>query len=72
MASNLETLQSAGCIAPGAKLTKAELEVIDGLSEEEVRTLIGIRTKLADAAGAASLTRGGEDPLSDVTANIIV
>ncbi len=46
--SNLEKLKDAGVIAEGADLSSAETTVIDGLSEEEVNTLISIRKKLGD------------------------
>ena len=46
MARNLDRLKEAGVLPDEAKLSAAEEAVIDGLSEEEVKTLIGIRGKL--------------------------
>lgn len=46
MASNLDRLKEAGVVPQNADLSTAEAAVIDGLSEDEVKTLIGIRGKL--------------------------
>ena len=62
--SNLEQLKSAGCIPADANLTQAELDVIAGLSQGEVKTLIGIRQKLGDASG--------DSFTGDLTPNIVL
>lgn len=75
--SNLEQLKNAGCIPADAQLSAAEQQVIEGLSQREVKTLIDIRQKLADTSqqlSAESLTTdGSDDSLDDtLTPNIIV
>lgn len=49
---NLDRLVAAQVIPSAEALSAAERTVIDGLSEEEVACLVGIRRKLADAAPA--------------------
>jgi len=66
--SNLDQLKMAGCIPPDAKLTAAELQVIDGLSVRELKTLIDIRERLTQATSSETAFTA-EDPL---TANIIL
>ena len=66
--SNLEKLKDAGVIADDATLTSAEAKVIEGLSDAEVSTLIGIRQKLADEMAKGSATLDAPD----VSSNFIV
>lgn len=72
--SNLDRLVEARVVPSAAALSEAERSVIDGLSEEEVETLVGIRRKLSDAVGgsspAASLT--DFDPELDLKSNIVI
>jgi|GEM_PF-4777334 len=46
MATNLELLQEKGVVPQDAKLSDAETAVIEGLSDEEVKTLVSIRQRL--------------------------
>jgi hypothetical protein len=66
--SNLEKLKDAGVIADTATLTSAEAKVIEGLSDAEVSTLIGIRQKLADEMAKDSAALDAPD----VSSNFIV
>lgn len=68
--SNLDRLLEAGVIRT-KELSKPEIEVIDGLSEDEMKTLIGIRRKLASAAGEDSPAAGFEDS-APLASNIII
>lgn len=81
MASNIERLREAGCLAEGADLTDAEEKVIRDLSDKEVETLISIRKRLGEAHGEgaggglelASLDdEDSADPMANLTPNIIV
>jgi hypothetical protein len=71
---NLDRLVEAQVIPSAEALSEAERTVIDGLSEEEVQTLVGIRRKLSAAVGAsspaASLT--DFDPDLDLKSNVII
>jgi hypothetical protein len=49
---NLDRLVEAQVIPSAEALSAAERTVIDGLSEEEVACLVGIRRKLSDATAA--------------------
>lgn len=49
---NLDRLVEAQVIPSAEALSQAERTVIDGLSEEEVACLVGIRRKLSDATAA--------------------
>lgn len=49
---NLDRLVEAQVIPSAEALSQAERTVIDGLSEEEVACLVGIRRKLSDATSA--------------------
>ena len=64
--TNLERLQEGGAIAQDAKLTDAELKVIEGMSDEEVETLISIRQRLdeANAEEGIDATASGEATIS--------
>jgi hypothetical protein len=44
--SNIATLTQAGIIGPTAKLSPADQQVIDSLTDAEVQALISIRAKL--------------------------
>lgn len=71
MASNLETLKSAGVIPEEAALSAAELAVIDGMSDTEVQTLVDIRKRLNDEIakqGTTAIASGDVTP----SANFIV
>lgn len=46
--SNLDRLVEARVVPSPSDLSEAERTVIDGLSEEEVSTLVGIRRKLSE------------------------
>lgn len=50
---NLDRLVEAQVIPSAEALSEAERSVIDGLSEEEVACLVGIRRKLSDATAAS-------------------
>lgn len=71
---NLDRLVQARVVPAPEQLTDAERAVIDGLSDEEVSTLIGIRQKLSAQIGgdspAASL--GDEDLELDLKSNFVV
>lgn len=79
---NLERLVEARVIASAEALSEPERQVIDGLSAEEVDTLVGIRRKLSAAAGsgssspAASLSDFDSDPESglepEFQSNIVI
>jgi hypothetical protein len=45
--ANLDRLVAAGAIRDPDALSEAERRVIDGLSEQEVTTLVGVRRKLS-------------------------
>jgi len=62
--SNLDQLKMARVIPDNASLTAAELSVIDGLSAKELKCLIDIRERLAEAAtsGETKLTTGTLTP----------
>ena len=44
--SNLATLSAAGLIGPTAKLSAADQQIINNLTDAEVQALISIRAKL--------------------------
>lgn len=67
MPTNLDRLLSAGVIANPHRLSEAETQVISALSDAEVRTLIGIRKKLAH-----SVADGGPDEFDPLASNLIV
>ncbi len=71
--SNLDRLVEARVVPSPEALRDAERTVIDGLSEEEVQTLVGIREKLsAELAGG---TQGGfsiVDPESEIKTNFVI
>lgn len=58
---NLERLLKAGVVQSEDRLSPEERLVIDGLSEDEIQTLIGIRAKLAKAMGDDSYSPEGGD-----------
>ena len=58
---NLERLLKAGVVQSEERLSAEERLVIEGLSEDEVKTLIGIRAKLAKAMGDESYSAEGGD-----------
>lgn len=69
MASKLEVLQQNGCIAEGAKLSDAEKAVIEGLSKEEVETLVAIRKRLNQEIakqGTSAIASGDLTPSSNI------
>lgn len=74
MANNVQRLQDAGSISKRAKLSEAEKAVIAELSEEEVKTLIGLRKKLSkkQAEMGTSAVASTEDDGIDVSPSIIV
>ncbi|HEX6203406.1 MAG TPA: aroma-sacti cluster domain-containing protein [Thermoanaerobaculia bacterium] len=71
---NLDRLVQARVVPAPEQLTDAERRVIDGLSEEEVSTLVGIRRKLSAEVGADSpaASLGDEDPELDLKSNFVV
>ena len=64
--SNLDRLVEAKCIPDPDLLSAAERQVIDGLSGQEVDTLIGIRKKLGDAAAQQGSAFGEPDFQSNI------
>ena len=58
---NLERLLKAGVVQSEERLSPEERLVIEGLSADEVQTLIGIRAKLAKAMGDESYSPEGGD-----------
>jgi hypothetical protein len=68
--SNLDRLLEAGVIRT-KDLSKPEIEVIGGLSEEEMKTLIGIRKRLGAAAGEDSPAAGLGDS-TPLASNVII
>jgi len=71
MASNLERLKAAGVVPDDAKLSTAELAVIDGLDAKEMETLIGIREKLGDQM-AKEQEKSAALSMPEVTPNFII
>ena len=71
---NLDRLVQARVVPAPEQLTDAERTVIDGLSEEEVSTLISIRGKLSAAVGAdrPAVSLGDEDPELDLKSNVVI
>jgi hypothetical protein len=71
---NLDRLVQARVVPAPEQLTDAERRVIDGLSEEEVSTLVGIRRKLSGEVGADSPAAGlgDEDPDLDLKSNVVI
>ena len=71
---NLDRLVEARVVPSPEALTDAERRVIDGLSEEEVSTLIGIRRRLSAEIGADSpaASFADEDPELDLKSNFVV
>lgn len=71
---NLDRLVQARVVPAPEQLTEAERRVIDGLSDEEVTTLIGIRGKLSAAVGADSpaASLADEDPELDLKSNVVI
>jgi hypothetical protein len=47
--TNVERLEAAGVIDPG-HLTTEEAQIIEGMSEQEVQTLIDLRNRLGGAS----------------------
>jgi hypothetical protein len=72
--SNLDRLVEARVVPSAAALSEAERSVIDGLSEEEVETLVGIRRKLSDAVAGSSpaASLSDADPDLDFKSNVII
>lgn len=71
--SNLDRLVEARVVPSAAALSEAERSVIDGLSEEEVETLVGIRRKLSEAvAGSGRMALTDFDPELDLKSNVII
>lgn len=71
--SNLDRLVEARVVPSAAALSEAERSVIDGLSEEEVETLVGIRRKLSDAvSGSGRMALTDFDPELDLKSNIVI
>jgi hypothetical protein len=71
--SNLDRLVEARVVPSAAALSEAERSVIDGLSEEEVETLVGIRRKLSDAVGSSGrMALTDFDPELDLKSNIVI
>lgn len=70
--SNLDRLVEARVVPSVDALGDAERTVIDGLSEEEVQTLIGIRQKLSDAVASPALSLADEDPELDLKPNFVL
>jgi hypothetical protein len=71
--SNLDRLVEARVVPSPEALSDAERTVIDGLSEEEVQTLIGIRKKLsAELAGNAEGGFSLVDPESEIKSNFVI
>jgi hypothetical protein len=72
--NNLDRLVKARVVPSPEALSDAERAVIDGLSEEEVDTLVGIRQKLsAELAGRSP--EGGfglVDPESAIKSNFVI
>lgn len=67
--SNHKALVDAGVIKDDASLNAAEDHVIENLSSEEVKTLVSIRKKLADAEASRATASTGE---FETSSNIIV
>ena len=55
MPTNLDRLHEAGLI-PNPELPAAYAEVLEGLSEEEVDLLIGVKQRLDEAGASAGRT----------------
>jgi hypothetical protein len=72
--SNLDRLVKARVVPSPEELSDAERAVIDGLSEEEVDTLVGIRKKLSAelAGGGAGGGFGFVDPESAIKSNFVI
>lgn len=72
MSENLDKLKAAGVVKEDAILSDAEKTVIEGLSEQEVGTLISMRKKLEaemrKQGGDGDGARGGPE----LSSNIIV
>jgi hypothetical protein len=54
--SNFARLTAEGLIAGSGKLDPAFFEVVEGLSEEEVATLLSIKNRLDAVAGGVDVT----------------
>lgn len=70
--SNLDRLVEARVVTSADALSGAERTVIEGLSEEEVSTLIGIRQKLSDAVVSPAASLADEDLDLDIKPNFVV
>ena len=71
--SNLDRLVEARVVPSPEALSDAERTVIDGLSEEEIQTLIGIRKKLSEELAGSE--QGGfslVDPESAIKSNFVI
>lgn len=69
MATKLETLQEKGVVPQDAKLSDAEKAVIEGLSDEEVKTLVSIRARLdreIAKKGTTAIASGEALPSSNI------
>ncbi|HEX2165424.1 MAG TPA: aroma-sacti cluster domain-containing protein [Thermoanaerobaculia bacterium] len=69
---NLDRLVEARVVTSADALSGAERTVIEGLSEEEVSTLIGIRQKLSDAVVSPAASLADEDPELDLKPNVVL
>lgn len=71
---NLDRLVQARVVPSPEALSDAERRVIDGLSEEEVATLVSIRRKLSAelAVDSPAASLGDEDPELDLKSNFVV
>lgn len=69
--SNLDRLVEARVIPSADALSAPERKVVDGLSEEEVATLIGIRRKLSGEL-AGQLGREASDPEAVLKSNVVI
>ena len=71
---NLDRLVAAGAIRNVDDLSTAERAVIDGLSEQEVATLVGVRQKLSEELGKRSSLADAEasELQGDVSPNFIL
>ncbi len=69
MATKLEMLKEKGVVPQEAKLSDAEKAVIEGLSDEEVKTLVSIRARLDKEIaeqGTKAIASGEAMPSSNI------
>lgn len=69
MATKLETLKEKGVVPQDAELSDAEKAVIEGLSDEEVKTLVSIRERLDKEIaeqGTTAIASGEAMPSSNI------